>query len=46
MEDYARMAGAMNPALWAFNMMPPEAPKPAKKGAAPKPRAAAKKARR
>jgi peptidoglycan hydrolase CwlO-like protein len=39
MEELAKMAGAMNPAMWAFNLMqtPPAAP------AAPKAKAAAKK---
>ena len=47
MEEFAKMAGAMNPALWAFNMMePPKASKRAKKDPAPVPRATAKKPRR
>ncbi|MEO8101810.1 MAG: PhaM family polyhydroxyalkanoate granule multifunctional regulatory protein [Betaproteobacteria bacterium] len=47
MEELAKMAGAMNPALWAFNMMQPgEAPKAAKQTPKVAPRAATKKARR
>jgi hypothetical protein len=47
MEELAKMAGAMNPALWAFNMMQqPDAAKTAKKAAAPVPRAPPKKPRR
>jgi hypothetical protein len=47
MEELTKMAGAMNPALWAFNMMqPPDAPKAAKKDPAPAPREASKKTRR
>lgn len=47
MEELAKMAGAMNPALWAFNMMQPgEAPKAAKKAAKAAPRAPSKKSRR
>jgi len=45
-EELARLAGAMNPALWAFNMMqPPETPKSAKPAAAA-PRTTPKRPRR
>jgi uncharacterized protein YPO0396 len=40
MEEFAKMAGAMNPAMWALNLM--QAP-PSGQGAAPKAKAAAKK---
>ena len=48
MDELAKMAGAMNPALWAFNMMQQaDAPKTAKKTASgPAPRATPKKTRR
>ena len=47
MDELAKMAGAMNPALWAFNMMQqPDAPKTAKKTATATPRADPKKPRR
>jgi hypothetical protein len=47
MDELAKMAGAMNPALWAFNMMQPSGnSQPAKKTAVPAPRAAPKKSRR
>ena len=47
MDELAKMAGAMNPALWAFNMMQqPDGPKAAKKTAPPAPRSTAKKPRR
>lgn len=47
MEELAKLAGAMNPALWAFNMMQqPDTPKAAKKTASPAPRATPKKPRR
>ena len=47
MEELAKMAGTMNPALWAFNMMQQaESPKTAKKSAGPAPRATPKKSRR
>ncbi len=51
MDELAKMAGAMNPALWAFNMMQqPESqeasPKATKKGAASQARATPKKSRR
>ncbi len=47
MEDLAKMAGAMNPAVWAMNMMQaPETPKGEKAPASATPRKTAKKARR
>lgn len=50
MQELGKMAEAMNPALWAMNMMQapaePSAPKTAKKTATKKPRAVEKKPRR
>ena len=48
MEEFAKMAGAMNPALWAFNMMqPPQGGgKPPKDPAAATRRPAARKTKR
>ena len=50
MQELGKMAEAMNPALWAMNMMQAPldspAPKTAKKATAKKPRAAQKKTRR
>ena len=48
MEDLAKMAGAMNPALWAFNMMqaPQDDQKPSQEPATAARRPAARKAKR
>ncbi len=50
MQELGKMAEAMNPALWAMNMMQapaePSTPKTAKKTAPKKPRAVEKKPRR
>lgn len=47
MEALAKMAGVMNPAWWAFNMMQPsEAPKAEKKPSTSTPRATTKKSKR